>query len=257
MDQSCDWAQEKGLIVLEDAAHAHGAQLKSRKIGTWGRMSIFSFQKTKPLPAIEGGMGMYKKQADCERATTFGHYSLPKDFSDDSSYRRYHGTGLGAKFRMHPMAAALARCQLSGLDERNTKGAAQVRRLNDRLLQLPGLYEQTYGRTDMKRVYYSRNVLFIDEAEAGMPRDAAVKALKAEGVPVGAYSYRLQHKCALYREAKWWHHLPALPELPGSEQANATAIRLPYFTSEVPELVEQCARAFEKVWAHRRQLRNV
>jgi dTDP-4-amino-4,6-dideoxygalactose transaminase len=257
MDQICDWAEEKGLIVLEDAAHAHGARLKNKMIGTWGRMSIFSFQKTKPLPAIEGGMGMYQEQADCERATTFGHYSLPGGFPDSSGYRKYHGTGLGAKFRMHPMSAALARCQLPGLDERNAKGAAQIRRLNDRLLQLPGLYEQTYNRSDMKRVYYSRNILFIDETQAGMSRDAAVKALKAEGVPVDAYSYRLQHKCALYKEAKWWHHLPVIPELPGSEQANATAIRLPYFTSEVPELVEECARAFEKVWAHRSQLGNV
>ncbi len=112
--QSSSYDNQQGLIVLEDAAHAHGAQLKSRKIGTWGRMSIFSFQKTKPLPAIEGGMGMYKEKTDCERATTFGHYSLPKDFPDDSSYRRYQGTGLGAKFRMHPMAAALAGTRVDG-----------------------------------------------------------------------------------------------------------------------------------------------
>jgi len=46
-------------FVLEDAAHAHGAELQGRKMGAWGRMAIFSFQKTKPLPAIEGGMGMY------------------------------------------------------------------------------------------------------------------------------------------------------------------------------------------------------
>ncbi|MHC4398224.1 MAG: DegT/DnrJ/EryC1/StrS family aminotransferase [Planctomycetota bacterium] len=254
MDHICDWANEKGLIVLEDAAHAHGAELKGKKTGTWGQMAIFSFQASKPLPAIEGGMGMYQQQADYERATTFGHYSLPNTFPADSDYRKFHGTGLGVKFRMHPLAAALARCQLEGLDERNAAGAAQVRRLNDRLLQLPGLYEQTYGRSDMKRLHYSRNMLFIDEAQAGMSRAAAVKALKAEGVAASAFSYRLQHECALYEEAKWWHHAPTIPELPGSEQANATAISLPYFTSEAPELVEQYVKAFEKVWAHRQEL---
>ena len=72
----------------------------------------------------------------------------------------------------------------------------------------------------------------------------------------GAYSYRLQHKCPLYQEAQWWHHTPLIPALPGSEAANRTAISLPYFTTAVPELVEQYAAAFEKVWAHRKELQK-
>ena len=254
MDRICEWANEKGLIVLEDAAHAHGTELNGQKIGTWGRMAIFSFQNSKPLPAIEGGMGMYKNREDYERATTFGHYSAPATFPEGSEYIKYGGTGLGTKLRMHPMAAALARCQLKGLDQRNAAGVAQARRLNDRLLQLPGLYEQTYGRSNVKRLHYGTNMLFIDEAEAGMSRAAAVKALQAEGVHTSEYSYLLQHTCDLYKEAKWWHHLPTIPELPGSDKANATALPLPYFTSEVPELIDQYVKAFEKVWAHRDEI---
>jgi len=254
MDQICDWANEKGLIVLEDAAHAHGASLKGKKMSTWGRMGIFSYQASKPMPAIEGGMGMYQNKEDYERATTFGHYSLPRSFPEGSQYAKYNGTGLGVKFRIHPFAAALARCQLIGLEERNAAGVAQVRSLNDRILQLPGLYEQSSGRTDMVRLHYAWNMLFIDEKEAGMSRATAVKALQAEGVHTSAFSYRLQHKCALYAEANWWHHKPVVPELPGSEQANATAMPLPYFTSQVPELVDQYVKAFEKVWAHRKEL---
>ena len=257
MDHICDWAKEKGLSVLEDACHAHGAKLQGKPMGTWGRMGAFSFQCSKPLPGIEGGMGTYQQRADYERATTFGHYGLPGSFPKDSDYRQFQGTGLGVKFRMHPLAAALIRSQLRGLDQRTAQGVAQVRRLNDRLVQLPGLYEQTYGRSDMQRLHYAWNMLFIDEKEAGMSRAAAVKALRAEGVSTSEYGYRLQHKCALYREAKWWHHLPVIPELPGSEQANATAIPLPYFTSEVPELVDQYVKAFEKVWAHREELAKV
>ncbi len=254
MDHIIDWADEKGLIVLEDAAHAHGAELKGKKMSTWGRMGIFSFQATKPMPAIEGGMGVYQQAEDYERAASFGHYTMPSQFPATSAYAKYNGTGLGLKFRMHPFSAALARCQLRGLDERNAAGAAQVRSLNDRLIQLPGLYEQSSGRKDIKRIYYSWNMLFIDEAEAGMSREACVRALRAEGVETSTFSYRLQHKCPLYAEPQWWHHRPVIPELPGSEQANATALPLPYFTSEVPELVEQYVKAFEKVWAHRREL---
>jgi len=95
MDHICDWANEKGLIVLEDAAHAHGAELKGKKMGTWSRMGIYSYQASKPMPAIEGGMGMYQNKEDYERATTFGHYSLPGSFSEGSGYAKYQGTGLG------------------------------------------------------------------------------------------------------------------------------------------------------------------
>jgi len=254
MDHICDWAKEKGLIVLEDSCHAHGAKLKGKAMGTWGRMGAFSYQASKPLPGIEGGMGTYQDRADYEKATTYGHYGLPSSFPADSEYRKYQGTGLGVKLRMHPLAAALIRSQLRGLPERTKVGVAQVRSLNDRLLQLPGLYEQTYGRKDMERLHYAWNMLFIDEKEAGMTRSQAVKALVAEGVRTSNTTYRLQHKCALYSEAKWWHHAPVIPELPGSEQANATAMGLPYFTSQVPELCDQYVKAFEKVWAHRKEL---
>jgi dTDP-4-amino-4,6-dideoxygalactose transaminase len=253
MDDINAFAREKGLIVLEDVAHAPGASLRGKLMGNWGRMAIFSYQLSKPVPAFEGGMGVYQQRDDCERATTFGHYDLPNEFPADSPYRKYYGTGLGMKLRMHPMAAALAQVQLARLEDRNSRGVAQVRALNDRLTQLPGLSEQR-TRPDARRLYYSSNMLFLDESRAGVSRASVVKALKAEGVRAGAYSYRLQHKCALYREAQWWHHPPVIPDLPGGEEANRTAISLPYFAADVPELVEQYACAFEKVWAHRKEL---
>jgi dTDP-4-amino-4,6-dideoxygalactose transaminase len=227
--------------------------MQGKYMGSWGRMAAFSFQASKPLPGIEGGMGVYAEKEDYERGSTFGHYDLPHTFGQDSAYRKFQGSGLGLKLRMHPLAAALLRCQFPGLEKRNAAGAAQVRNLNDRLVQLPGLYEQA-ARPDMKRIYYAWNALFIDEAKAGMSREACVKALKAEGVDAKAHSYTLQHKLPLYADEKWWHHKPIIPELPGSEQANRTSIALPYFTREVPELIEQYAKAFQKVWAHRQEI---
>ncbi|MCU0914064.1 MAG: DegT/DnrJ/EryC1/StrS family aminotransferase [Planctomycetes bacterium] len=253
MDDILSFGREKGLIVLEDAAHAHGASMQGKKMGTWGRMAIFSYQASKPLPMIEGGMGVYQNRADYERGTTFGNYDLPSGYPQESGYRKYQGTGLGLKFRMHPVSAALGRVQLRELDRRNAMITAQVRRLNDRICALPGLYEQG-ARPDMQRVYYNWNMLSLDEAQAGMSRAACVKALRAEGVRASAHQYRLQHECAVYAEPQWWHHPPQIPQLPGSEQANRTALGLPLFTAEVPELVEQYAVAFEKVWAHRKEL---
>ena len=87
MDHIAGWCREKGLILLEDAAHAHGAEMQGKKMGGWGLMGIYSFQTTKVLPGIEGGMGMYQDREHYERATAFGNYDAPASFPADSPVR--------------------------------------------------------------------------------------------------------------------------------------------------------------------------
>jgi len=254
LDHIQDFANQKGLILLEDAAHSHGASMQGKKTGTWGQMAIFSFQGSKPLPGVEGGMGMYRTREYFERAAAFGHYEDPVKFPKDSPVRAYEGTGFGQKYRMHPFAAAIIRQQLKGLDERNAVVTKNVRALNSRLLQLPGISEPRC-RPDQERVYYYMSMLFLDEAKAGFKRAAMLKALKAEGVPVSTWDYPEQHKLKIYSEAKWWHHKPQIPDsMPGNTQVNSTHFFLPLLHGEVPELVDQYVKAFEKVWAHRAAL---
>jgi len=254
MDRINQFGKDHGLIVCEDAAHAHGASLQGKKMGAWGEIAIFSLQMSKPLPAIEGGVGMYQRREYYERAAAFGHYEDPPKFSADSPYRQYVGTGFGQKYRMHPFAAALAREQLKGLDARNDLVRRQVRQLNDRLTQLPGLTEP-FCRPDVQRVYYDRNMLFLDEAKAGFSRASLLRAVGAEGVRASSGDYPEQHKYRIYSEGKWWHHAPKVPQvLKGCAQVNRSCIYLPLFYEEVPELIEQYAKAFEKVWAHRTQV---
>jgi dTDP-4-amino-4,6-dideoxygalactose transaminase len=257
MDRISAFGKEHGLIVMEDAAHAHGASLQGKKMGAWGAMAIFSFQAGKPLPGIEGGMGMYQTQECYERAAAFGHYEDPPKFPKDSPIRQYEGTGFGQKYRMHPLTAAILRQQLKSLDQRNALVRAQVRKLNDRLAQLPGLSEP-YIRPDAQRVYYAINQLFLDETKAGFSRAALVKALRAEGVWASSADYPEQHKYKIYSEAKWWHHPPQVPKvLPGTAQVNRTSVSLPLFYEEVPGLIDQYAMAFEKIWVHRGELAKV
>jgi len=254
MDQITDFAKRHGLIVLEDAAQACGASLKGKPIGTWGSMGIFSFQASKVLPGIEGGLGLYQTREYYERATTFGNYELPASFPADSPYRAYQGTGMGPKLRMYPLAAAILRRQLPKLAAHNTMVESQLRRLNERICQLPGV-ACPYTRADAKRVYWATNMIFIDEKKTGVPMATLLKALQAEGVDAAPGRYDEQHRYKLYAEAKWWHHPVVIPQdLNGTTQVNTQAVRLPIFHEEAPELVEQYARAFEKVWAHRSEL---
>ena len=254
MDHICDWARQHGLIVLEDAAQAQGATLQGKQMGTWGAMGMFSHQSSKALPAIEGGSGTYQTREHYERATVFGGYELARYFPDDSPYKKYVGTGIGPKFRIHSLGAALGRWQLRKLDERNTFNEVQVRKLTDRLVELPGL-SRPYCRPDAKRVYWDCHMLFLDEAKAGCPKDKLLKALQAEGVRATPGQYDEQHRYKLYSEAKWWHHPVIIPaDLHGTTQVNRQTVRMPLFRAESPELIEQYVKAFEKVWAHRSEL---
>jgi dTDP-4-amino-4,6-dideoxygalactose transaminase len=260
MDQICDFAKEHGLEVAEDCSHAHGASLKGKLVGTWGRLSGFSLQGSKPVPSIEGGIAMYQNQTDYERAVTYGNYDLPATFPEGSPYRKYQGAALGPKLRMHPVAAILARTQLKHLDEHNATVVGQTKRLNDRLTQLPGL-SVPYLRPDAKRVHYGSNLLLLDTAKAGMSREACAKALQAEGVSVSTqfgstgYAWQLLHTYPAFTESKWWRYQPVLPDkVPGCDEVNRSLLYSPLLTQEAPELVDQVVKAFEKVWAHRKEL---
>jgi dTDP-4-amino-4,6-dideoxygalactose transaminase len=240
--------------VVEDAAQAQGASLQGKPVGTWGSIGEFSMQASKILPAIEGGLGVYQTREYYERATVFGNYELARTFPEDSPYRVYQGTGMGPKLRIHPLAAAIARRQLRGMDARNAVVDANVRKLTDRLVHLPGL-AVPYCRPDAQRVYWGSHLLFLDDAKAGCSKDALMKALRAEGVPISNGSYDEQHKYKLYAEAKWWHHPVEIPaELPGTAQVNRTAARMPLFYGEADDVIEQYVKAFEKVWARRGEL---
>ena len=254
MDQICDFARQKGLAVLEDAAQAQGASLQNKPMGAWGDIGVFSFQSSKVLPSIEGGAALYQSRAHYDRATTFGNYELPNTFPADSPYKVYQGTGFGPKLRIHPLGAAIARRQLRKLDSHNALVDRQLRKLNEHLAELPGI-SYPYTRPDARRVYWASNMIFIDARKAGCSKEALLKALRAEGVQASPGNYDVQHRYRLYSEARWWHHPVAIPDdLRGTDQVNAQAVRLPIFHEEAPELIEQYVKAFEKVWAHRSAL---
>ena len=254
MDKISAWAKGQGLLLLEDAAHAHGATMQGKKMGTFGAMGIYSFQGSKVMPAIEGGIGMYATKDHFERATAFGHYELPGKFGADSPWKAYDGTGFGQKYRMHPLAATLARQQLKQLDGLNAIAAKNVKAVNQHLTQLEGISEP-FVRADQARVYYYANILLMDFQMLGITREKLIKALSAEGVSVKFWDYPEQHKLKIYSEAKWWHHAPTIPEsLPGNAWFNANHIMLPLLYGEAPELNAQYVKAFQKVWSHRKEL---
>lgn len=256
MGELLDIAKRHNLKVFEDASHAHGATWKGRPVGTLGDVAVYSLQTNKLAPAGEGGILVTNNDAIHEHALCLGHFEriLPLQ----TPARRFAGTGWGMKHRMAPLSAAVARTQLKHLAERNA-------RRNDNIEYLSRKIEPLGLRTflapkDIERVYFL-NIIQNDEGRTGLPADAIVAALKAEGCEVKRPKYPLLHQQPVFTEDKFieiarLNHLPraSLPtyrpdDLPRTTAGNGQLIELPPFPNADRPLLDQYAKAFEKVMA--------
>jgi dTDP-4-amino-4,6-dideoxygalactose transaminase len=105
------------IYIIEDSSHCFGAKYKDKFLGTLGDVGIFSLQAGKPLIAGEGGMLVTDNFEIYDAAMYLGHYERIK-LSSRTRYAGYSKTGGGYKFRIHPLASAIAITHLKGVKER-------------------------------------------------------------------------------------------------------------------------------------------
>ncbi len=188
-------AQKHNLLVIEDAAQAHGATYKGRKVGAIGDMGAFSVQSSKNLSAGEGGLFVTNSDALHERANCvrqFGEEAAesttagldPLHPLDDS--RDYNAVTMGWMYRMTSLTAALARCQLARLDHYNANAKRNAEYLTGRLRAIE-LVTPPSVPADRTSVYHKYRVrLHPERLEAGLDakrfRSAVVQSLREEGV---------------------------------------------------------------------------
>lgn len=119
MDPIAEFADKHGLVVIEDAAQAHGARYKGRMCGTLGHSAAFSFYPGKNLGAFsDGGAITTDDDAIARKARTLRNYG---------SEKRYHHDIAGINSRLDELQAAFLRIKLKHLDEWNHRRAAIAR----------------------------------------------------------------------------------------------------------------------------------
>jgi dTDP-4-amino-4,6-dideoxygalactose transaminase len=261
MDELLEIARARGLRVLEDASHAHGASYHGRPIGTLGDAAVFSLQANKLVPSAEGGLFVTNDDDLHERVIRYGHYErlLPMEGSPN---RRFAATGFGLKHRMSPLSAAVARVQLRHLAERNAERNRSCRALCERLERLG--VETFLPPAGVERVYFELLVR-CDEARLGAPAPVLARALRAEGALVQAPRYPLLHQQPVFTEGTWAaiarlegtpaaQRVYAKTDLPRTIAGNAQLLKLPSFPRASRALIDQYAEAFAKVIAHAAEL---
>jgi len=265
MDPILDIARRHGLAVIEDCSHAHGAKYKGRMVGSMGDIAFFSFQTSKLMIGGEGGILLTDNREYYERAVLLGHYERIPELSE--KYRKYHRTGFGFKYRIHPLAAAIALVQLHRLEENNTRRNRNVEYFLDGLRPLR-CWNIPRTPSYMERTYYECWISYDPEGAGGVPKERVIEALKAEGARVSDARYNLLHQQPIFQEPEHYEpggafsilaHCPNKPlyspdALPVSEAVRQNLVRVPTFPAASRELLDQYIAAFRKVDEHLEEL---
>jgi len=257
MDELRVIARENNLSLIEDASHAHGAEYRGKKIGSIGDIGCFSLQTSKLMIGGEGGVLVTNNDEYYERAILLGHYERIPKLSE--KHRSYAHTGFGWKYRISPLASAIARVQLRHLDERNRKRNMNLDYLNRKFREIKGI-EPFETPSYVKRVYYEYRVRFNSEALRGISRERLTEALQAEGAKATPERYPLLHLQPIFQNRNVYgkgcpFDCPHADrkifynkgDLPVTENVQENILRLPTFPNAEKPLLDQYVYAFRKV----------
>jgi dTDP-4-amino-4,6-dideoxygalactose transaminase len=188
MDSLGKLAQESGVKIIEDCAHAIETEYRGMKAGTIGEFGCFSFYVTKNIVTGEGGMVLTRNGEDAARIKILGLHGMSKDawkrFGDDG-YKHYQVVECGFKYNMMDMQAAIGLHQLRRVETCWTRREQIWKRYMAELADLPvGLPALPEADT---RHGYHLFTLQIDRERSGLTRDAFIDAMTANNIGVGVH----------------------------------------------------------------------
>jgi perosamine synthetase len=172
MDPVLEFARRHHLHVIEDAAEAHGALYKGRKVGSLGQVACFSFYANKILTTGEGGMVTTNDTAIAKRARSLGNLAY-------GPTQKFMHTEIGFNYRMTNLQAALGCAQLERIEEIIARKRRLARLYTEQLSELEEIrlpVEKSYA----KNVYWMYHVVL--KARIAHDRDLVIEKLQDRGI---------------------------------------------------------------------------
>ncbi|HEK0788933.1 TPA: UDP-4-amino-4-deoxy-L-arabinose aminotransferase [Proteus mirabilis] len=233
-------AEEAGIPLIEDAAHAIGTRYKNEWIGEKGT-SIFSFHAIKNVTCAEGGLVVTDNDELANRVRCLKFHGLGVDAFDRQIQGRKPQAEVvepGYKYNLSDIHAVIAVVQLGRLDEMNAKRAELVALYREKLKDSPleMLSVPEYSHLHANHLFMVR----VDKNACGIDRDAFMEKLKQKDIGTGLH-FRAAHTQKYYRE-----RYPAL-SLPQSEWNSATLCSLPLFPDMSNEDVIRVVDAINEI----------
>lgn len=187
-------ARRHDIKLVEDAAHAHGARWRGTPVGGLGDVGTFSFQGFKLMTAGEGGI-IVTRSAD---VAAFCWSYCNQGRRPDGGW--FEHVRLGTNYRMTGFQAAVLQAQLRKLPGHTACRAANVAYFRRRLAESAGVTLADADPRVEDHPYYLVTLRHRPESFSGMPRDLAIEALQAEGIPAKpTYPYPL-YRNPLFRK---------------------------------------------------------
>jgi dTDP-4-amino-4,6-dideoxygalactose transaminase len=208
MDPILRFAQEHGLLVIEDAAQAHGAKYKGRRAGTMGNVGCFSFYPGKNLGAFgEAGAVITESNELQERIRVL---------RDHGQVRKYRHTMIGWNCRMDGIQAAVLSVKLQHLDRGNTMRRRHAQEYSEALEGVEELV-RPFAAPYADHVYH----LYVIRARE---RDEVMWRLEQKGIQCGVHYAVPIHLQKAYRHLGY-----EAGRFPVSERTALEFISLPMF----------------------------
>lgn len=188
-------ARRRRLVVIEDAAHAHGAQHRDGPAGSLGHMASFSFQSSKNLTSGEGGAITTNDDRLAEVCRSLHNCGRTP------TGRWYEHHRVSGNYRLGEFQGALLDAQLDRLDRQTATRDRNGRYLASKLASIPGVSPQ-HRPAYCDRHAYHLFMLRLDATTFGAPRAIVLEALAAEGIPCSAgYAVSLPQQPMFTRRA--------------------------------------------------------
>jgi perosamine synthetase len=238
-------AEQHGLIVIEDACHALGAEYRGRRVGGITHMTVFSFHPVKHLTTGEGGMVTTDNAKFAETLRRFRNHGISTDARQRQSAGQwnYEMVLLGFNYRLTDVACALGISQLQKLQENLTRRRTIAARYGQAFRNALGLMLPV-TRLDVNPAWHLYPIR-VDPRGIKSGRADVFRALRAENIGVNVH-YIPVHLHPYYRDRFGYKG----GECPVAEDAYEGLISLPMFHAMTDQDVEDVIRAVSKVLSH-------
>ena len=242
MDAILELAARHGLIVIEDASHALGAEYRQRRTGGIAHMTVFSFHPVKHLATGEGGM-VTTDRADCAEALRrFRNHGISSEARQRQTAGQWHYEMvlLGFNYRLTDMACALGLSQLKKLKANLMRRREIAERYSTVFAGLAGVTLPAV-RADVNPAWHLYPIrLNLEKLTAD--RAQVFRALRAENIGVNVH-YIPVHRHPYYRDRFGYRG----GEYPIAEDAYERLISLPMFHGMSDQDVEDVITAVKKI----------
>ena len=235
-------AESRGLVVIEDACHALGAEHHARRVGSISHMTVFSFHPVKHITTGEGGMVTTDNPRFADTLRKFRNHGISSEARERQACGqwRYEMVLLGFNYRLTDIACALGLRQLSKLESNLSCRRQIAARYNEALrslssLVLPNVRDRVLPAWHLYPVRLKLDVLSVSRAEI-------FRALRAENIGVNVH-YIPVHLHPYYRDR--FGYKPG--NFAVAESAYERLISLPMFHGMTDRDVDDVISAVRKV----------